>query len=67
MMQDGIQVDPNYQIEVMQRKLAAAAVREAMLEAAIQQLLAGEDAMSVKIAELERQIPNHAPMQSDEG
>ena len=48
-MQDGINIDPNTLVEVLQNKLAQAAVREAQLEAVVQQLMA--------------QIPDNVPQE----
>ena len=40
MLSDGMNVEPRFQIQVLNSKVAQAAVREASLEAAVQQLLA---------------------------
>ena len=40
MLSDGMNVEPEYQVQVLQNKIAQMAVREAMLEAAVQQLIA---------------------------
>jgi hypothetical protein len=39
MLSDGMNVDPQYQVQVLSNKIAQAAIREAQLEAAVQQLL----------------------------
>ncbi len=38
-LQDGMNVDPNIQIQVLSNKLAQACIREAQLESGIQQLI----------------------------
>ena len=48
-MEDGINIDPNTLIQVLQNKLAQSAIREAQLEAALQSLMA--------------QIPDNVPME----
>jgi regulator of replication initiation timing len=40
MLSDGLNIESQYQIQVLNNKVAQMAVREAMLEAAVQQLLA---------------------------
>ncbi|RLB68342.1 MAG: hypothetical protein DRH08_01275 [Deltaproteobacteria bacterium] len=54
-MQDGIQLEQGTLIEVLQNKLAQAAVKEAQLEAAVQQLINEGRSMSDKIMDLETQ------------
>jgi histidinol-phosphate/aromatic aminotransferase/cobyric acid decarboxylase-like protein len=56
MLSDGMNVDPQYQVQVLSNKVAQAAVREAHLESAVQQLLAEVAAMSQKIATLEEEL-----------
>ena len=48
-MQDGINIDPNVLVEVLQNKLSMGAVREAQMEAAIQGLIK-------QIQKLEREL-----------
>jgi predicted nuclease with TOPRIM domain len=55
MLSDGMNVEPQYQVQVLNNKLAQMVIREAQLEAAVQQLLGEVAAMSQKIAELEEE------------
>ncbi len=50
-MQNGMQVEPQFTVEVMQNKIAQAAIREAMLEAAIQQLLSENERLAAMLRE----------------
>ena len=55
-MEDGINIDPNTLIQVLQNKLAQATVRETQLEAAVQQLMNQQN-------ELMAQIPKDTEVQ----
>ena len=52
-MHDGLNIDPEVLNQVLQNKLAQAAVREAQLEAAVQMLLNERQELFSKVQELE--------------
>jgi hypothetical protein len=57
MLSDGMNVDPEVQIQVITSKLAQAVVREAQLEAAVQQLLAENAQLTGQLSELLNKQP----------
>lgn len=57
-MQDGLQLDQSTLIEVLQNKLAQAAIREAQMEAAVFQLQG-------KVAELSLLVPTDTEVKED--
>ena len=52
-MQDGMNLDPQIQVQVLQSKLAEAAIREAQLEVGVQQLLMEKQALLGRLEALE--------------
>ncbi len=53
MLQEGMNVDPLIQAQVLENKVAMAAVREASLEAGVQTALAENSRLKTRIIELE--------------
>ena len=51
-MQEGMNINPEVQVAVLQDKLAQLTIREAMLEAAVQQVLQENTQLHIQIQEL---------------
>jgi hypothetical protein len=57
-MSEGMEIDPNVHIQVLQNKLAQSAIREAQMESAIQSLLAENQ-------QLEALVPSDKEVKED--
>jgi hypothetical protein len=57
-MSDGMQIDPEVHVQVLQNKLAQMAVREAQMEAGIQQLIQ-------EVARLDAMVPKDTEVKED--
>ena len=69
-MTEGMNLDPTVLIAVQNERIAAAAIREAQLTAAVQQLTMDNMRLNDQISVLQQQVPEDAevkvPMQEDE-
>jgi predicted nucleic acid-binding Zn-ribbon protein len=66
MLKNGMDVDPEMHIQVLQNRLAQAVVREAQMEAAIQQLLAENEQLEGELAEARRDVDDYRDTVRDE-
>jgi len=64
MMEPGMNIDPRMHVQVLESRLAQAAVREAQMEAAIQQLIGEGRAMREALEQLENPL---VEVKSEEG
>lgn len=55
-LSEGLNIDPAIQVRVMENKIAQAAVREAQLETAVQQLLEQQSQLMHDKSHLEKQL-----------
>jgi len=57
-MSDGMNLDPQMHVQVLQNKLAQTAIREAQMETAIQQLMSENQELSNRINEIQGEPVN---------
>lgn len=57
MLSEGMQINPTIHVRVLENKLSIAAVREASLEAGIQDVISQNQALLAHVKELEAKLP----------